>query len=353
MSQPDINQLNQWVEPQRQARLPESDHPRLSSPSAQVEIIDQSLSRTVIASEIAAQAIPLDDLSRSAQQRIIRLWRRRARRNTKANRDFYELRVRRCQAWASREIPADWLSQFLFSPERVLNHPTTQHIKQSQYSTVAVIPGPTQPVMVKRISPRYFAERWTARWRRSPALHCYRMAYRLQTAGLPTPRPLAIIEQVRHGQLLASYVLSEYLSDTLHLGDYWPQASELERRQTLDALADILQRLHLYGMSHRDLKVTNILARPRSHQAAELFLIDLGGVSHGLFLSRYRARKDLARLALSATITLRATRTDLLRFLKRYLTKEQQPQWQSWWRYISLFMNCKARQNVRRNRELS
>lgn len=338
MTKPQTEQLDPRLLPPHQDRLPPPSQ-------APVEILNHSITRTVVIPERSSDSYE--------QQRIIRLWRRRARRNTKANRDFYELRVRRCRAWASRDIPADWLSQFLFSPERVLGHHKTITVKKSPYSTVVVVSGPKQPLMVKRISPRYFAERWTARWRRSPALHSYRMAYRLQTAGLPTPRPLAIIEQIRHGQLLASYILTEYLSDTLHLGDYWPAATPHERRQTLDALAAILQRLHLYGMSHRDLKVTNILARPCPNQAAELFLIDLGGVSHGLFLSTYRARKDLARLALSAMITLRTSRTDLLRFLKRYLAKEQQPHWRQWWKYISLFMNCKARQNVRRHRELS
>ena len=242
----------------------------------------------------------LVELSRIVHQRIYAVWNQRVRRNTKANRDFYELRVRRCRAWASREIPADWLSAFLFDPDRTLNQSTTRIIKQSRHGIVAVIPGPRRALMIKKFSPRHLADRWLGRWRRSPALHCYRMAYRMQTASLPTANPLAVVERHRHGQLLSSYVLTEYLHNTLPLCEYWPLASLPQRQQALLSLADIIARLHTFRLSHRDLKVMNILARPRQGQSPELYLIDLRGVSHSHWLTRGRKIKDLARLALSA-----------------------------------------------------
>ncbi len=294
----------------------------------------------------------LAQLHQEIESRIYSVWNQRVRRNTKANRDFYELRVRRSRAWASRDIPADWLAKFLFEPEQAIKKPV-QVIKKSRHGLAAVIAGPTEPVLIKKFTPRHVWDRLFGRWRRSPALHCYRMAYRLQTAFLPTARPLAVVEKHRHGQLLSSYVLTEYLKDTEQLGEYWPQIAPEVQQQTLLNLAGLIQRLHSFRLSHRDLKLTNILARSQGEKPVELFLIDLRGVTHSCWLTTSRRQKDLARLALSATTSLRASRTDLLRFLLRYLKDDERPQWQKWWKQIDRLMSMKVRQNLKRNRIVS
>jgi tRNA A-37 threonylcarbamoyl transferase component Bud32 len=294
----------------------------------------------------------LTQLHDEIQSRIYSVWNQRVRRNTKANRDFYELRVRRSRAWASRDIPADWLAKFLFEPEQSLKKPV-QVIKRSRHGLAATIAGPTEPVLIKKFTPRHVWDRLFGRWRRSPALHCYRMAYRLYTAFLPTARPLAVVEKHRHGQLLSSYVLTEYLKDTVPLGEYWPQIAPEVQQQTLLSLAGLIQRLHSFRLSHRDLKLTNILARHHGEKPVELFLIDLRGVTHSFWLTTSRRQKDLARLALSAITSLKASRTDLLRFLRRYLKNNELPHWRKWWKQIAGFMSMKIRQNHKRNRIVS
>lgn len=294
----------------------------------------------------------LAKLHQEIQSRIYSVWNQRVRRNTKANRDFYELRVRRSRAWASRDIPADWLAKFLYEPEQALKKPILV-FKRSRHGLAATIPGPTEPVLIKKFTPRHVWDRLFGRWRRSPALHCYRMAYRLHTALLPTARPLAVVEKLRHGQLLSSYVLTEYLKDTVPVGEYWPLVARNLQQELLRTLARRIQRLHAYRLSHRDLKLSNILARHNDTKPVELFLIDLRGVTHSFWLTTSRRQKDLARLALSAVITLKVSRTELLRFLILYLQDEERPHWKKWWKQIAVFMNMKIRQNYLRNRIIS
>lgn len=292
----------------------------------------------------------LVQLHREVQSRIYSVWNQRVRRNTKANRDFYELRVRRSRAWASRDIPADWLAKFLFEPEQALK---LNIIKKSRHGLAAVISGPKEHLLLKKFQPRHAWDGLFGRWRRSPALHCYRMGYRLQTACVPTAKPLAVVEKHRHGQLLSSYVLTEYLQDTMPLGNYWPRITPKLQQQTLLRLADLIQRLHSFHLSHRDLKATNILVRPHADKPVEIFIIDLRGVTHSYWLTTSRRRKDLARLALSAITTLKVSRTDLLRFLFRYLKTEELAHRRTWWKQIARLMNMKISQNQKRNRIVS
>lgn len=294
----------------------------------------------------------LEQLHHDVQSRIYSVWNKRARRNTKANRDFYELRVRRCRGWSSRDIPADWLARFLFEPEQAVKQ-SRRVIKTSRHGLTAIIDGPTEAVLLKRFQPRHIWDRLFGSWRRSPAMHCYRMAYRLHTAFLPTAKPLAVIEKHRHGQLLSSFVLTEYLQDTVPLGDHWLQITSQLQQQTLLRLAELIQRLHAFHLSHRDLKVANILAGQDCYETGNLYLIDLRGVNHYYWLTVSRRQKDLARLALSAITSLKASRTDLLRFLRRYLSQEEYIHWKTWWKQIARLMNTKIRQNMKRSRIVS
>ncbi|MFO0814483.1 MAG: lipopolysaccharide kinase InaA family protein [Gemmatales bacterium] len=294
----------------------------------------------------------LMELQKHLERQLYAQWNQRAKRNTKANRDFYELRVRRCNAWASRQVPANWLSRFLFDPEEWMASPAGEVFKASRHGRVVKLQAEHEAIVIKQFAARHALDRIIGRWRRSPALHCYRMAYRLQTAHIPISKPLAVVEQRRHGQLLHSYFFMEYLDNTQDLGAYWLQASNTARRQVSEQLARLIAQLHRYRMSHRDLKALNILVQPRG-EASQIYLIDFRGVTHSWWLTHQRRCKDLARLAISAITTMQASRTDLLRFLLWYLSQDEQPRWRHYWKQIARYMQAKILQNLKRQRRLS
>lgn len=294
----------------------------------------------------------LEVVSREVHRRSFAVWNQRAHRCTRANRDFMELRVRRSHAWASRVIPADWLVQFLHDPEQPLHAPH-KILKTSRHSLTAVIPGTSKRFLFKKFSSRHSLDFWLGSWRRSPAMHCYRMAHRLHTAFIPTARPLAVVEIQRSGQVRSSYLLTEYLENTIPLAEYWLDSNPRQRLHTLQQLARIIQRLHAYRMTHRDLKVANILARPHTFRTVELFLIDLRGAHYSRLLTSSRKKKDLARLALSAITSLHCSRTDLLRFLHLYLPPRKRQLWRNWWLAIAGIIDRKISRNQARNRIVS
>jgi len=87
-------------------------------------------------------------------------------------------------------------------------------------------------------------------------------------------------------------------------------------RQATFALADLVARMHRAGVSHQDLHCGNILVRSGPGDPG-LVLMDLHRISRRRKLSRRRRAADLAQL-MHDRLDL-TTRTDRLRFLRRYL----------------------------------
>lgn len=284
-------------------------------------------------------------------RRLYTNWHQRVRRCTKANRDFYELRIRRMHAWAHRSVPADWLSRFLYDPNQVFHSPEAQLLKQSRHGQVIQVQTEHKPITITQFRPRHWLDRWLGNWRTSPARRCYEMAYRLETACIPIAKPLAVVEQKRHGKLLCSYYLHEYLDHSQRLDAFWMDADGVSRRQLILQLATLMQQLHHYRLSHRDLKATNILVR-QEPSGLKLYLIDFRGVSHSHWQQQGRRWKDLARLAITARYSLHASRTIMLRFLLAYLPVVERRNWQKHWRAIERLMGRKLERNRARKREV-
>jgi tRNA A-37 threonylcarbamoyl transferase component Bud32 len=297
----------------------------------------------------------LHSVEREVSRRTYAAWSKRAGRCMQINREFYQLEGQGWQAWASRTVPQSWLRTLMTDPEAPWRDVTTVTLKRSRHGQVGRITGPDgRGCIYKAFQPRDKIARWLGTWRKSPAVKCYQMAYALQLARVPTGHPLAVLQPI--GGRGKSYLLLDYIADADGLIEYATSCRTARRRNQLQSvmrqLAKYIRRLHDFGLSHRDLKVTNLLVRERGGRPPEPVFVDLRGVRPHRWLTRSRRAKDLARLALSAATTLGATRTELLGFLKHYLGKNQTA-WRVWWRLIARFAIRKVGRNLRRNRLVS
>jgi tRNA A-37 threonylcarbamoyl transferase component Bud32 len=293
----------------------------------------------------------VQQLLKRIDRRLYSNWHQRARRCTKANRDFYELRMRRLHAWARRSVPADWLARYLYDPKQVFHSPGAQLLKQSRHGQVIKVHTDVMNITITQFRPRHWLDRWLGGWRTSPARHCYQMAYRLETAFIPIAKPLAVVEQKQHGKLQCSYYLHEYLENSQRLDTFWLSADADTRKQATLQLASMIQQLHQYRLSHRDLKATNILVREEPC-GIKLYFIDFRGVSHSHWQSQRRRWKDLARLAITARYSLQASQTMMLRFLLTYLSATEREHWKKHWRAIQRLIGRKLERNRVRKREV-
>ena len=128
----------------------------------------------------------------------------------------------------------------------------------------------------------------------SRAKKSWQMANRLYLLGVKTPKPLAYIDEYRGFLLWKSYFIYEYVSGpSLHNVLKNPAVPEKQKRRQVDQVLKVLSRLSENGLSHGDLKHSNMICN-----GDELFFIDLDALREGFhigFLKRYRYEKDKDR----------------------------------------------------------
>lgn len=131
--------------------------------------------------------------------------------------------------------------------------------------------------------------------KKTRARHAWLHAHRLGNLNIPTPKPIAYIEQRKAGLVYQSYIVTEYvhgqrLYDFLRADNLPEQSRSKAARQ----LKELFDKLGKYRITHGDLKYTNILITENGP-----ILTDLDSMKVHSFNATYHKKraKDLARLA--------------------------------------------------------
>ncbi len=250
--------------------------------------------------------LPVDDTVK-ARSAVLRraLLKQRARRCLKRNRDF-DFRVFGGQRWQLRlaefaEAQPEWLTH----PDQAFGADGT-FLKQGRTSTVARAGA----VVLKRYNLKKRSNLIKDLFRRSRARRSFLMAYHLELVGIPTAKPIGVLDCRKWGLLYRSYFAMEFLrgAEALHVAA-WP------RLKLIRAVAQLVGRCHREGFFHRDLKLTNVLVHPERG----VFLIDLDGLSFADTVSQDRAMADLDRMDRHAKKLMGTGNRDRLVFLKHYV----------------------------------
>lgn len=208
----------------------------------------------------------------------------------KSGRDCTLFRVRRSlhRFEAVVRSEADALAPLLADPDRWID--SGHALKRGNTCTVARVELGGRQLVVKRYNLKHLGHAISRAWRPTRAWHSWREGHRLSLFGIPTPRPLALIEE-RWGPLRArAWLVTEYCGgpDMLtHLrADEEPAPAEAASLETL------FHTLYRERISHGDLKATNLL-----WDGNKSLLIDLDATrQHATIGGFHRAwRRDRAR----------------------------------------------------------
>ena len=149
-------------------------------------------------------------------------------------------------------------------------------------------------IVVKRYNHKGFLHSLRHTLKRSRARRGWLHAHRLIMLGIPTPRPLAYVEQRRRMLVWRSYFVSEYVAGP-NFDDILRQADISESRLAAvrQSIVDLLDKLTLHRITHGDLKHTNILVTE-----AGPVLIDLDGmrVHRWNWMFKITRHKDIIQL---------------------------------------------------------
>jgi len=287
------------------------------------------------------------ELETQTHRSNLRFWQNRLPRYLGKNREYRKIRGPGIRGHAANELPEDLLSNWIANPDAIFHASSSTVIKDSRSSTVALFEHRGQKYIAKRFRRNRFINGIKNRLRHSPALRSWIFGQSLRDRGLPTARPLAVLQRYRDGLPREGYLIFEHIADAVELPDAVAQASWVERKQLIDSIGRLLRHVHERGVSHRDLKAPNILIA-----AGQPVLIDLVGVRLGLRVSFSERVRNLARLNASFVNSNFVSRTDRLRFLRVYLLWSSRD-WKLVWRAIAAETLAKVDKNRRSGRVLA
>jgi len=294
-----------------------------------------------------------------------RLWAKRDRRVVRTG--TYFARVRPAKGWrghvalrCKRPIPGSRASTLTFTsqqwaswlaePERWFVVPRPELLLKDSASGLvcrAELPvddeaGGSLPIVCKRSRSRNWLKRLWYLLRRSRPVQTFRIGHALLNRELPTARPLAALERRVCGLVVDGLVITEAVPDAEDLDTLLRMKlihqSPRRRRRVKDELIAELSKLyvamHERGCYHRDMKAPNLLVSwsPDSDDPPRITLIDLDGVRVGRDVSASQRLRMLMRLNVSLDACRVLTRSDRVRFLKRFLGRGRN--WKEVWRQV-------------------
>lgn len=247
----------------------------------------------------------------------------------------------RCQGVASHhaeplELPdvnqwRGWLGELIANPAGMPGYAALKYSKTGEVFRARLPVGDKAiDVICKQSRLRGLRRRIAGMLRPSRARRNFDRALSLLRADINTARPLALIERrLRRGE---TWLISEYLPDLIDLDHVTlrrlpgvdPNQARGIKDGIVNALIDVLDGLERHGLTHRDLKASNILMRHWDGDGgqASAWLVDLDGLRGGGRRATGRRRQQLARLAASLRGYDSVTRADHCRFLKGYLSRQ-------------------------------
>ncbi|MGE0811180.1 MAG: lipopolysaccharide kinase InaA family protein [Immundisolibacter sp.] len=191
------------------------------------------------------------------------------------------------------------LRAWLAAPDAPFDDPQAVWLKRGRSASVVRLTLDGRDVVVKRYNLKDFLHRLRRFWRPSRAWQSWRAAQRLLLWGVPTPKPVALLEE-RFGPLRGrAFYVSEYARGE-PLATALPTADPPTRALLLKNLCALLGTLARLRLSHGDLKATNLLVDNDN----TLMLLDLDA------LRRHRRRDACFRALARDVARLRANWAD-------------------------------------------
>ncbi len=131
-------------------------------------------------------------------------------------------------------------------------------IKNGNTCTLAAAQLAGLYVVIKRYNIKGFWHGLNRAFRRSRAAISWGNAHRLQLLGLPTARPIALVETRRFGLRGKAYFITEFI-DATDMDQFFAQSTDKKvRAEAVKQVVQLFYQLYLLHISHGDMKANNI-----------------------------------------------------------------------------------------------
>jgi tRNA A-37 threonylcarbamoyl transferase component Bud32 len=247
-----------------------------------------------------------------------RQWRSRTKRCLKESTEFSIKREKRSHYYHRRDFPLDTMKRMVEEHLRVLREKPQALAKLSPNVTVSLLEEEGGKISTKHYRPLRLWNHFREHFRNSRGLKAWVAGNGLRARGIPSLKPLGLMEKRNWSGLVESFFLMEAFEAGQELDRYILTRLEgfKEKGSFIKAFARWLSHYHQTNLFHRDMKTCNILVIKNGEEWV-FYLLDLEDVR----LDRKVRERDLFKslLQLNTSTPKIITTTDRFRFLREYL----------------------------------
>ena len=244
-----------------------------------------------------------------------RHWRSRTKRCLQESTEFTVEKEGRARCYRRRDFPLDQVQAALRKHQEMVREKPFALAKHSPEVAVSIIDVEQKRIGVKQFRPSQRLDRWKERVRRSKGLKAWIGGNGLKARGIPSVKPLALVERKDWAGWHESCLLMETFEGGQELDRYlFSGFKDLkEKRRFVLEFARWFSHLHPKGVFHKDMKACNILVL-KNEGSWNFFLLDLEDVRFDQPMTEEKFLKNLLQLNSSTPRSM--TRADRLRFFK-------------------------------------
>jgi tRNA A-37 threonylcarbamoyl transferase component Bud32 len=247
-----------------------------------------------------------------------RQWQSRTKRCLKESTEFSLQKGKGVCYYHRRDFPLEALKKRVEEHLRLTLERPSGLAKYSPNVTISIIENGGKKLSVKNYRPLKIWDRFKEHFRRSRGLKAWIAGNGLKARGIPSLRPLGLVEKRDWQGLRESSFLMEVSEADQEVDRYIIKSLKdfTERRSFFKAFARWLSQCHRMDLYHRDMKTCNILVS-KDGDAWDFHLLDLEDVR----LDKKVREKELFKtfLQLNTSTPKIITTTDRFRFFKEYL----------------------------------
>ena len=281
----------------------------------QVQFIEKYFERDSIDAQAKQGCLRKIDLFMDRLQE--RQWRSRTKRCLKESTDFSNRQEKGVWYFHRRDFPLDRLKKVIEEHRSFGKGRTFPFAKLTPRVIVSISDDGGDRLCVKRFQYPRFWDRMKEYLRPSKGFKCWIAGNGLRVRGIPSLRPLGLIEQKRLLKAWESCFLMEALEKDHEMDRYILRGFKdfNGKRRFIKAFAQWLSEVHRKKVFHRDMKTCNILVS-RKEEEWIFYFLDLEDILLDEKVGEKNLFKNLLQLNTSTPRVM--TQTDRLRFFSEY-----------------------------------
>jgi len=247
-----------------------------------------------------------------------RQWRSRTKRCLKESTEFTVQQEKGIRTFRRRDFPMDRLKRAMEEHRNLIRKKPSCLIKHSPEVIVSILNDEGERICLKQFCYPHVWGRAKENFRCSKGLKAWVAANGMRTRGIPTLKPLALVEKKSWFGVEESTLFMEALANDLEMDRYVLKGfSDLNKKRLfIKTFAHWLGGLHRTSLYHKDMKTCNILVSERG-ETWDFHLLDFEDIRMNEKVDRKKLFRNFLQLNTSTPKVM--TKMDRYRFCREYL----------------------------------